>query len=702
MKQLFTILCTFIISGALAQCPDLKITHASILHLDQKAIRYALNFSNIGNLNVHLDGTTPSESDNVIIHSYLSKDQVIDLWDQKIQAVILGLTSLETIKAGEAFSIVNQDSVSTAGYKYLIVKVDATDMVDECLEENNTFVLELRTSPLYLEAPIVEGAKGTSVEIPIYGGNFNNILGFQFSISFSNPSIFSIDSIGNLGLSDMVKNDMRIKDPNTLGVIWFSSQSQGLSFNGKKRLFTIFATMTGDHNECSDIRFDHSFLPIEFISTSPLSEPVEVEKINGKLCIQNLFECSGRVTLSNLIPIPGVKIKANDHKGFVTTVTDFNGQYLLTDLTAGNDYIISADKTDSYLNGLSIMDILLIKKHLLEIQLLPTPYDIIAADVNGDLTISVQDIILIRNLILGVIPHFGKTPVWQFIPKAYKFKNPKNPLPEDYPISYNLPNLHSNQVGVDFIGIKTGDVNLDWIEGKAHQLESRATDFFTLTLNEEKLEANREYVIPVYTRQFNNIAGFQFALKFDPSITIQKLTAQSIPDFDEQNYRKSENHLNVLWYDTRANSGRYIADTGILFLVNIKTSIPIESRLIFGIDSKQINPEGVHALNWYYTIKMESLKIPATNKIKGEAMEVLLFPNPVTDVLNIRFNANENGPAILRVIDLTGRVILQQSYSLKKGVQNLQINVRTWPGGQYAINISTAKQNHTQTVVCNH
>ena len=702
MKQVFTLLGVFIWSIISGECPDLKITHASLVKFSHNSIRYAINIANIGNQIAHLDGATPSELDNVIIHTYLSNDQVIDSGDKKIQPVILGLTSLEIIKAGEVFSIVNQDSISTIGYKYLIIKIDATNTLTECSEENNVTILELRTSSLSLEAPIVKGVKGASVEIPIYASNFYKILGFQFSISFSKPQMFRIDSIGNLGLNDMVKNDIRIKDLNTLGVIWFSSQAEGLTFDGKKRLFTIFATLTGEHNDCTDIRFDHSFLPIEFISFSPLSEPIDVVKVEGRLCIENLIECGGRVTLSNLTPIPGVKIKARDQKGIVTAVSDFNGKYLLKDLNPGSEYTISADKTDSYLNGLSIMDILLIKKHLLEIQLLPTPYDIISADVNGDLTISVQDIILIRNLILGVIPHFGKTPVWQFIPKSYKFKNPKNPLPEDYPVSYNLTLLHSNQVGLDFIGIKTGDVSLDWMEGKARELESRAANYFTLTINEEKLMADKEYVIPIYTRQFNNIAGFQFSLKLDPSITFIKMTAPSLPDFEEHNYRANQNKLNVLWYDSRADQGRFIADTSILFLVYVKTSLPIASEQIFTLDPKQIEPEGVHALNRFYSIKMETLKNQPLKKATNNTWQVHLFPNPVSNILNIRFNSDDAGPAIIKAIDLSGRVIFQDIHTMYPGEQNIQLNTRMWPEGQYTIQIATKYQFKSERVVCHH
>lgn len=681
MKLIFTLLISITLSGMIAQCPDLSITQAGILNLEPNYIRYGINLENTGNQDTKLDWSTTTDLDNVVIHSYLSYDGLINSGDKRLQDVMLGLPPLTSIKAGEIFSIVNRDTLNTDGYLYLILQIDTHGNITECSLENNITILPLRRNQLLLETSNLEGPKGTSIEIPVYASDFYNILGFQFSLSFSKPTIFRVDSIGNIGLSELNKGDITVKNDNKLNVIWISGQQNGLSFNGKRKLFSIFVTLTGEPGACTDIRFDDSLLPIEFISSSPLSDPIKAQTINGQLCIQNLVECSGRVTLSNNNPIVNAVIKANQS----SAITDYNGRYSIKDLTPGINYTLSASKTDTYTNGLSVIDIVLIKKHLLQIQLLPTPYELIAADVNGDLTISVQDMVLIRDLILGFIPNFGKTPVWQFIPKNYKFKNPLNPFLELYPISYSLPNINSNKANLDFIGIKTGDVSLDWSERFAPVLESRVANYFTLTVREEMLEANREYGIPIYTRQFNRINGFQFALKLDPSIQFENISTPSLKDFSVKNFNQYDDHLNVLWYDGKSE-GNFIADTGVLFILKIKTSKPINTKSIFEIDQHSITPEGIHEQGWYYSIRTESIKALLSPSTDKSTVNLKVYPNPVTDLLHISFNLDDfDSKAKLKVIDPYGRTIYESSPFTGTGTQQINIESKDWPNGNYCL-----------------
>jgi hypothetical protein len=657
MKLIFTMLLSVTLSGIFAQCPDLNITQAGILNLEPNYIRYGINLENIGTKDTKLDWSSTTDLDNVVIHSYLSNDALINFGDKKLQDIILGLSPLNEIKAGEVFSIVNRDTLNTAGYLYLILQIDTHGNIIECSNENNITILPLRRKQLILETGNVEGPKGTSMEIPVYASDFYNILGFQFSLSFSKPTIFRVDSIGNIGLNELNKGDITVKSDNKLNAIWISGQQNGLSFNGKRKLFSIFVTLTGEPGACTDIRFDDSLLPIEFISSSPLGDPIKAQTINGQLCIQNLVECSGRVTLSNNNPIVNALIRANQS----SAITDYNGRYSIKDLTPGINYTLSASKTDTYTNGLSVIDIVLIKKHLLQIQSLPTPYELIAADVNGDLTISVQDMVLIRDLILGFIPNFGKTPVWQFIPKNYKFKNPLNPFLELYPISYSLPNINSNKANLDFIGIKTGDVSLDWSERYAPSLETRAANYFTLTVKEEMLEANKIYSIPIYTRQFNKINGFQFAIKFDPSIKFENISTTSLKDFSAKNFNQYDDKLNVLWYDSKSE-GNFIADTGVLFILKVKTSKSMNTKSIFEIDRNSIVPQGIHEQGWYYSIRTESIKALLSPNTDKSTVDLKVYPNPVTDLLHISFNLDDfDSKAKLKVIDPYGRTIYESS-----------------------------------------
>jgi hypothetical protein len=66
---------------------------------------------------------------------------------------------------------------------------------------------------------------------------------------------------------------------------------------------------------------------------------------------------------------------------------------------------------------LSILDIVLIRRHILGEEELPKPYYWIAADVNNTGSISTLDLIQIQRVILGVSDRFGNVPSWRFVPK---------------------------------------------------------------------------------------------------------------------------------------------------------------------------------------------------------------------------------------------------------------------------------------------
>lgn len=128
------------------------------------------------------------------------------------------------------------------------------------------------------------------------------------------------------------------------------------------------------------------------------------------------------------------------------------------DVPVGSSGIITVFKDDNPTNGVTTYDWLLIRKHLNGTELLNTPFKIIAADVNKDGMLNVQDSIDFYNVMLGITLEFPNTPSFRFIPDNYVFQNPANPLAEAFPESYSFINLQDH-LEVNFIPIKVGDVN---------------------------------------------------------------------------------------------------------------------------------------------------------------------------------------------------------------------------------------------------
>lgn len=124
---------------------------------------------------------------------------------------------------------------------------------------------------------------------------------------------------------------------------------------------------------------------------------------------------------------------------------------------AGYQSTITPAKDTNSLNGVSTYDLVLIAKHILNIQPFTSPYQYIAADANQDGQITFSDIFVLKQLIQGNITELPKS--WRFVPKDYIFPNInplQTPFPERIDVSNTVefpPNFFS------FYGIKIGDVN---------------------------------------------------------------------------------------------------------------------------------------------------------------------------------------------------------------------------------------------------
>ena len=124
-------------------------------------------------------------------------------------------------------------------------------------------------------------------------------------------------------------------------------------------------------------------------------------------------------------------------------------------------YQISIIKETSDDNGLSTFDIIKLRKHILGIYNLDSPYKVIAGDVNGDGMASTLDIIRMRKVILRIDNNLGSRSNWLFFNRNYTFSNPIEPFSDlDNENSiFHVTFAAGTVETLDFIGIKTGDMN---------------------------------------------------------------------------------------------------------------------------------------------------------------------------------------------------------------------------------------------------
>jgi len=143
----------------------------------------------------------------------------------------------------------------------------------------------------------------------------------------------------------------------------------------------------------------------------------------------------------------------------LSQVTDTTGTYSFQDLPIGEDFIIGCYKNSGLANGVTTWDLVFIKKHILLVDLLDSPYAIIAADANHSNTVTTLDIVDITKVILGIVPGFPNNTSWRIIPSEFVFCSPTDPFCTPIPGGYAFPNLIYDILYLDFYGVKVGDAN---------------------------------------------------------------------------------------------------------------------------------------------------------------------------------------------------------------------------------------------------
>jgi hypothetical protein len=79
--------------------------------------------------------------------------------------------------------------------------------------------------------------------------------------------------------------------------------------------------------------------------------------------------------------------------------------------------------------------------------------------------------------------------------------------------------------------------------------------------------------------------------------------------------------------------------------------------------------------------------------------EIKAYPNPVNDQLTISLSSTESKTAEVKLVDLTGKTMLNMSVNLEKGQNVQQLNVSQLPNGTYLLMVDNSKENMSRIVV---
>ncbi|MBC7552516.1 MAG: T9SS type A sorting domain-containing protein [Taibaiella sp.] len=99
----------------------------------------------------------------------------------------------------------------------------------------------------------------------------------------------------------------------------------------------------------------------------------------------------------------------------------------------------------------------------------------------------------------------------------------------------------------------------------------------------------------------------------------------------------------------------------------------------------------------YYTQKAG---VNAVNDVNNNKAGLTLYPNPASEIINIKFTLENAADARLSVFDLTGRTVATiPGNKLNSGINNINVPVSSLPDGIYLVQLQAAGVNVTQKLV---
>jgi hypothetical protein len=335
-------------------------------------------------------------------------------------------------------------------------------------------------------------------------------------------------------------------------------------------------------------------------------------------------------------------------------LSDVTGVYALTNsVPLAATFTIAPEKDDNPLNGVTTYDLVLISKHILGIQPLNSPYQMIAADANKSGSITTFDIVELRKLILGIYTELPNNTSWRFVDKSFSFPNANNPFQSSFPETISVADAMVTQAAKDFVGVKIGDVNNTVVANATVQADDRTIGTALFDIEERMVTAGDEFEVTFKSVQ--QLKGFQFTMLLNGLEMVGLNTSDHVTS---NNFGTFEGATTVSIDGAQEFTLRFRAEKSGELSQMLGVSGSITRAEAYG-------NEGRLGIAFRFGGKT----------IAGIGFELYQNqPNPFVNKTTVGFYLPEAAEATLSIMDEAGRVVYQQKGQFAKGENNIQLD----------------------------
>jgi len=343
---------------------------------------------------------------------------------------------------------------------------------------------------------------------------------------------------------------------------------------------------------------------------------------------------------------------------------EIDGSYNFDSNPIGYNYDISANRTDTYSNGVSTFDLVLIQKHILGLTTLDSPFKIIAADVNETESVTASDLVKVQKMVLGIIPN--DVPVddsWKFVVADQVFADNLNPWP--YLEEANLVDVNSSVMSQDFIGIKMGDVSGDVVtQATGTDTEFRSNRSIALETADQNLKKGQDVSISLGAKELISIFGMQLTLEHN-GLEFKGFSSEALL-LENGDLHALDNQLMLSWYNAWGTEIANEALFTLFFTANEDMNLS---------DNLKISNSGMRSE--IYTgkdLEIADIKLDFNSEI--QAIELLgAHPNPMSESTTIKIMSPEKSVYDIQIMNVTGQIIHSNTnLNLDKGANEYKLS----------------------------
>ncbi|MFQ5446891.1 MAG: HYR domain-containing protein [Saprospiraceae bacterium] len=385
--------------------------------------------------------------------------------------------------------------------------------------------------------------------------------------------------------------------------------------------------------------------------------------------------------------------------------TDQDGTFDFPNLPPAMDYTLTPNYNTKPMNGVTTFDMVLIRRHILGVEELGSPYKIIAADVNKSHAVSTLDLVDLQKMILNITQVFpNDNTSWRFVDAAYVFPDPKNPFAEPFPESISMQNVEASQWNQDFTGIKVGDVNGSadptGLDGSGADDRS-FSDNLTFTTQDIELVAGYEYAIPFVAKNFESIAGFQFTFEFDAAaMAFQDIEPAGLALLKDRNFGTTHAENGFVTVSWENSTNQQLTAGEVLFTMKFRATANTRLSEVLDITSAITPAEAYAGDTGDPSAAFEMLGL-ALQIEPGSSDRLQLFqntPNPFSERTTLSFYLPSATTATVQIYNVFGQLLFSHSGSYSPGKHSLEVELGQWPGSGVLLCKLNAPGFNTQTI----